>query len=350
MHMKTARSTGTSTQGIAASARKHIISRLTKAHSLAKELLGALSDQGSSGSSEVDVLEARAYAASIEGSRQFERQRWTECLVAYSEARVIYAALLSCDKKEAFKDTLASVVDPSLRYAAYKSQIPRSRPVAAIARNYFPRSDADLVLLITKKDAELLRDEPASSTASSIREQDRVPKTITWRTRTVPLEDAAISIALASVEAASIKLSTALSSDARTIPRKDKAAAYDEVLIASQDAVDATKHAIDELVSEGVGQSDQRMQALQVTRTAVNYALVGWRIGRNRILAGPQDGALVETGNARKAARKSGSDGKDRMEQTEGTGRQLARYRERVVLYDGILQVRFEIPLDTTSC
>ncbi|KAI9780399.1 MAG: hypothetical protein M1816_002857 [Peltula sp. TS41687] len=339
MHVKSASSAGATSGTITGSARTHIISRLTKAYNTAQELVRLLDDQTVSsggGGSDDDLLEARAYAASLDGARQFEKQHWKECLISFSEARIIYTALLSADKKEVFKDILTSVVDPSLRYAAYRSQIPRSQPVLAIARRFFPRSadDAELVSLIRKKDPDLLNEKPSA-------EQDNVPKTITWRTRTVEIEDAAISLALAAVDTASTKLPSLLNSDDGRLSAGEKAAAYDEVLIASQDAVDATKHAIEELIGEGVGQSDRRMQALQVTRTAVNYALIGWRIGRNRMLIGPEDGAGMEGGGSmRRRPRKRTTDGEEEavVEKPEGTGRQLARLRERVVLYDAILQ------------
>lgn len=334
--MKSASSADTSTGVITGSTRKHIISRLTKAYNTAQELVRVLDEQSVSESSDDDLLEARAYASSLDGARQFEKKHWKECLISFSEARIIYTAFLSADKKDVFKDILTSVVDPSLRYAAYRTQIPRSQPVIAIARQFYPQSDVNLVSLINNKDPDLLNDKPSRESSA---EQDNIPRTITWRTRTVEIEDAAISLALASAVTASTKLSSILNSDSDNISENEKAAAYDDVLIASQDAVDATKHATEELIGEGVGQGDKRMQALQVTRTAVNYALIGWRIGRNRILIGPQDGAVMANGVTRKRPRKQISDGKDALEKPEGTGRQLARLREHVVLYDAILQV-----------
>lgn len=74
------------------------------------------------------------------------------------------------------------------------------------------------------------------------------------------------------------------------------------------------------------------MQALQVTRTAVNYALVGWRVGRNRVLCGEQDGLLFDSEQT-KAPR-----GRRQASRQEGTGKKLARLREKVALYDSTLQ------------
>jgi signal recognition particle subunit SRP68 len=147
------------------------------------------------------------------------------------------------------------------------------------------------------------------------------------------LEDAAIATALASVNAAARKLSETLASSTTSQP-KDRASAYDDILIASQDAVDATKHAIDELVSEGVGQGDRRMQSLQITRTAVSYDMVSWRIGRNRVLVGERDGAVLDDSSANLPKKKN----RNKPLKEEGTGRKLAHLREKAVLYDSILQ------------
>lgn len=84
---------------------------------------------------------------------------------------------------------------------------------------------------------------------------------------------------------------------------RDKAAAYDDILIASQDAADATKRATDELEKEKVDEGDPRMQDLRVTSLAVNYDLVSWRVGRNRVLIGDDDGVAFEPQKQKKPKR-----------------------------------------------
>ncbi|CAG8970697.1 hypothetical protein HYALB_00003452 [Hymenoscyphus albidus] len=313
----------TETKGITGSTRSHIISRLHKASTHAKILFDILLDQETTKATDRDVLEARAYVASLVGATEFEKQGWEACLRSYSEARIIYSALSTATKSEIFKDLLSNPIDVSIRYGAYQMRMPRTVAVPSIARKFFPTENAKLLAQVEKLDPDVLKEHATKSQAEDT-ESEMVPKTITWRSRTVNLEDAAISTALISVKTAVEKLSETLAS-ASAAQAKDKAAAYDDVLIFSQDAVDATKHAIDELVGEGVGQGDKRMQSLQITRTAVSYDMVSWRIGRNRVLVGGQDGADNSPG-----AHKSGKE--------EGTGKRLARYRERAVLYDGILQ------------
>lgn len=157
---------------------------------------------------------------------------------------------------------------------------------------------------------------------------------ITWRGRTANVVDAAIGQALVSVDAASAALNQPTASFSSP---KDQANAYDDILIASQDAVDATRRAIEELEKEGIDEGDARMQDLRVTNLAVNYDLIAWRIGRNRVLIGPDDG-LTFPPNPPQKPRRPRKDGKEWAEREEPTGRKLARLRERIALYDAILQ------------
>ncbi|KAH0555800.1 hypothetical protein GP486_006254 [Trichoglossum hirsutum] len=334
--MKSTHSVDTAPKGITGSTRRHIISRLHKAATYANELVKLLGDRETTGASETDILEARAYCACLSGAMKFEKQNWEDSLKFYSEARVIYDTLTSSTKKDTFRDLLSTAIDPSIRYSAYQRQLPRTVAIPTIARRYFPHSDSELVTAIEKLDPDALSEKPSQKKGSAAA-PDSVPKTITWRSRTVALEDASIALALAAVSTASGNLSTFLSSPrSPELMPKEKAAAYDDVLTASQDAVDATKRAIDELIAEGVDQGDKRMQGLQVTKTAVNYALVGWRIGRNRVLSGEHDGASMRTVVARKP-KKSGKSGKPHAEK-EGKGGKLSKLRERVALYDATLQ------------
>jgi signal recognition particle subunit SRP68 len=105
----------------------------------------------------------------------------------------------------------------------------------------------------------------------------------------------------------------------------------------SQDAVDATKQAIEEMKGEGVEQSDPRMQSLQITRTAVNFETVSWRIGRNRILTGHHDGAPEEYG-AKKRRKGKTAEEVAKHEKELPPGKKLAKLKEKVALYDGTLQ------------
>ncbi|KAF7886853.1 uncharacterized protein EAF02_003500 [Botrytis sinoallii] len=314
------------TKGITGSTRSHIVSRLHKATIYANDLFRLLSDKSTTNANDVDILEARAYAAALAGAMEFEKQSWEACVKRYAEARIIYTALSKVTKADIFKDLLTDPVDPSIRYGAYKMGLPRTLAISAIARKNFPSEDQELTSQVEKLDPHCLKDEGTLSEVESL-ESDGTIKTIVWRSRTVVLEDAAIATALGSVKAATTKLSDALSSSSP----KDRGFAYDDILIASQEVVDATKHAIDELVSEGVGQGDKRMQSLLVTRTAVSYDMIGWRIGRNRVMVGQQDGIIdyVQSFPAEKGKRST----KD-----EPIGRKLAKLREKVVLYDAILQ------------
>ncbi|KAJ6044946.1 uncharacterized protein N7446_003144 [Penicillium canescens] len=326
MHMKSTHSADPSAKGISGAARRHIISRLSKATGYAQHLVTLLHEQSGSGASDIDVLETRAYLAMISGSLWLEKRKWEQCLRDFSIARVIYTALGQRVKKDAFRDLLSGTVDPSMRYAAYQMKLPRSKPTSSLSIEFFP-SDSDIRAEVEKIAPSCLAEEAAGTRRTAEGEVQELPQSVTWRSRTVPLEDASISQSLAAASAAEARLTSWLADAGKSATDKEKAAAYDNVIIASQDAVDATKTAIDDLVNEGVDPSDKRMQALQITRTAVNYTLVGWRVGRNRVLCGKQDGLSFEEPTA----------GKD-TKHTVGNGKKLNKLRERVVLYDSTLQ------------
>ncbi|KAJ5278903.1 hypothetical protein N7478_004275 [Penicillium angulare] len=329
MHMKSTHSADPSAKGISGAARRHIISRLQKASGYAQQLVSLLHDQSTSGANDIDILEARAYLATISGALSLEKRKWEQCLHDYAIARVIYTTLGQRVKKDAFRDLLTGTVDPSLRYAAYQMKLPRSKPTSSLAIEYFP-SDSEIRSEVEKIDPACLAQEAAGTRRTADGEVQKLPESVTWRSRTVPLEDASISQALASASAAQALLGTWLNEAGRSATAKDQAAEYDNVIIASQDAVDATKSAIDDLANEGVDAGDKRMQALQITRTSVNYGLVGWRIGRNRVLCGNKDGLAFEDDQVSAAGKKSN--------QTGGNGKKLNQLRERVVLYDSTLQ------------
>ncbi|KAF2800935.1 hypothetical protein K505DRAFT_344804 [Melanomma pulvis-pyrius CBS 109.77] len=336
MAMKAAHAEDNADKNITGSTRQHILSRLHKAIKHAEEVVELLSNQTASGANDTDILEAKAYAYSLAGAEEFEKQaegvkdsdaspqRWTPCLTNYSAARVIYSSLLKATKKDLFKEILANTTDPSIRYAAYQHRIPRTVGVPAVSKKFFPRDEPKLVQAVEKLDATALQEEETTSSGSKI----------TWRNRTANIVDAAIGQALVSVEAASTELASVLDS---TSSPKERANAYDDVLIASQDAADATRRAIEELEKEGVDEGDARVQDLRVTSLAVNYDLIAWRVGRNRILIGADDG-LTFPPNATRKPQRPRKDGKEWAEREEPTGRKLARLRERVALYDAILQ------------
>lgn len=330
MHMKSTHSADTSAKGISGAARRHIISRLNKATGYAQHLVSLLHEQSLSGASDMDILETRAYLAMISGTLWLEKRKWEQCLQDYSIARVIYTALGQRVKRDAFRDLLSGTVDPSLRYAAYQMKLPRSKPTSSLAIEFFPL-DSEIRAEVEKIDPSCLAEEAAGTRRTAEGEVQELPQSVTWRSRTVPLDDASISQSLAAASAAEARLTTWLVDAGKSAAAKDKAAAYDNVIIASQDAVDATKSAIDDLASEGVDPSDKRMQALQITRTAVNYTLVGWRVGRNRVLCGEMDGLSFEQ-------QQPTSNGKDNAKHTTGNGKKLNKLRERVVLYDSTLQ------------
>ena len=295
---------GDAEQDLPGSSRKHVLSRLRKASKHAQHLYSLLHDEKSTcKASDTDALESRAYAASLTGAFEFEKHAtqpaskdasaqksaWRSCLQYLSVAHIIYTALLHETKADVFKETLVGTIDPSIRYAAYQSRIPRTIPVGQIAKQYFPTSEKELVAAVEKLQPSVLK---ADQAQEKIEANDGtvkdVPTSISWRGRTAPIADASIGQAVATTSLAIDKLSEAVQevSKGSIGPHTPKilSAAYDPVLNAAQESINATRHAIAELGREGVPEGDSRMQDLRVTDTAVNYELIAWRIGRNRVL------------------------------------------------------------------
>jgi len=190
MAMKAAHAEDNADQSITGSTRQHIISRLHKAVRSANEVVALLADNAS-GATDVDSLEAKAYAYALAGAEEFEKQaegtktgdvsaqRWTPCLNNYSAARVIYSTLLKATKKDLFKEVLAGTTDPSIRYAAYQQRIPRTVGVPSVAKKFFPRDEADLLKAVEKLDPSALQEEEATPSGKSCTKKWRLCHVLT---------------------------------------------------------------------------------------------------------------------------------------------------------------------------
>ena len=168
MHMRSIHAEDQAGGRITGNARSHILSRLNKASKQANKLVELLHDQDASRSTHTDLLEAEAYLSVLQGAENFERDyvseesdfnSWTACLQENSKARIIYISLLHQTKRDLFKEVLAGAIDPTIRYAAYKSQISRTIPVETIAKRYFPQNREDLRSAVAKLDPHALSEE-----------------------------------------------------------------------------------------------------------------------------------------------------------------------------------------------
>ena len=319
------------------STKRQIVSRFRRAITYATNLVDILHDQSTTGATSHDLLEAKAYLSLLSGGLEFERNRWASCIQNYSFVRLVYTALANHTQTDLYQDLLEGTVDPSIRYAAYQKKLPRTKAISDIAIEHFPASESEARQQIA--DADITAFETTAEKAAAQAEgAGDVPTSIEWRGRIVKLEDASIAQALVTAKVKEDALAEKLASfeDGKT-NAKELAAAYDDIINARQEATDATKTAIDELVAEGVDQGDSRIQGMQITRTAINYGVIEWRVGRSRILCGDQDGLIFEPTKARPNQRPR-KDGRERLIRDEPSGRKLARLRERVALYDSILQ------------
>lgn len=322
MHMKsfTADSSETSSREM----KEHIRSRLAKATSYALQLRRLYSSPGSP-ASDVDVVEAAAYATSLSGALAFEKAHWEDALREFAVSRICYDALLvggGRDKSgEVYKEFLTSTVDPSIRYAAYQMGIARTVDIGVLARQFFPKEGEgsvegeDLVERAKKLHSGIFGDGVAApGDVMEGVEQTVVVNEVNWRGRTASVDDADIAVSLGEAKRSEEELRKIL--EGKKDKSKRTADDFDGVLAAWQDCVTETKKAIDKAHAEGVSGADLRLQKLQLIYTYVNYGLIGWRVGRNRLMAKEIEEGLKEAEEV-----------------------QLGKLRELVVLYDAILQV-----------
>lgn len=374
MHIKSSHAEDNASKGISGPTRKHIISRLHKAVGHARHLVSLLADRSATKASDQDHLEAEAYALYLAGSEAFEQQvskifenaeaqkeAWSACLTRFSEAHVIYSSLLFSTQKDVYREVIGGNIDPSIRYAAYQSKLPRTIAVSTVAKRHFRRDQQKDVLAAVQKLNPNALSEDSSQKVSTDKGVSNVPipTTITWRKRSAPIADAAIGQSLAATALAASNLSESFSSHIGAAPnsRSNKpqklAAAYDPVLTSAQDTVDAVRRSIADLTKEGVTESDSRMQDLRVSDLAVNYSLVSWRIGRNRVLIGgasADDGATFEAeadplqrSKAKKSENRQNAmdidhDEKALKPKAESVPRAISRLTTRVVLLDSTIQ------------
>ena len=217
---------------------------------------------------------------------------------------------------EIYKEFLTSTVEPSIRYAAYQMGIPRTTEIVQVARKFFPKdADEGLVERIGGLNPRAFG-ESAEGGAMDGMQQTPTITSANWRGRVAVIEDADIAVALGAAQKAEEGLRTLVSSRSSD-GKKTTAEDFDGLLLAWQDCVDETKKTIDKAVSEGVSGADPKLQKLQLIFTYVNYKLISWRIGRNRLLAEGIEAGMKES---------------NEVEQW--------RLKELIALYDAILQVR----------
>ncbi|OAP55400.1 hypothetical protein AYL99_10373 [Fonsecaea erecta] len=337
MAMKSAQSAENTQKPMPGSTKRQIASRLRRAITYAENLVTVLQDRSTTGAKAIDELEARAYLAMLKGSLDFEKGRWQGCVQNYSIPQIVYTTLARSSKADTYRELLSGIVDPSIRYAAYQMKMPRTKAINDIAIENFPQSETTVRKEIEGINAQAFS--TGTEAAPTKGGPKEIPSTISWRSRKVNLEDANISQALGFSKEREEELNAAYKSfKDGFLSAEDLATAYEEVITALQDAADATKTAIDELIAEGVDTGDSRLQSLQITRTAVNCGVIEWRVGRNRVLCGATDDGLAFESEKITKFFKPRKDGQPRAPKEESSGRKLSRLRERVALYDSILQ------------
>lgn len=310
-----------------AETKKQIVSQLVHATKIVESLVAVLADSGS-GATSTDVLSAWAYAAVLKGDASFRGKKWQQCLESYATAKIIYTILPATTVEgNIFKDYVSDSVDTPLRFAQRQLNIPTSLSILGLSKKHFPQLDQALVSRVEEVAPGFLKEGDTEMTDGG------ALRTVTWRSRKVPVEDAEIALKLDALDTAASELSQKLSSSSELRPN-NRAEAYDAVLEISNDAVDATQQVIDELKEQGVAQGDSRMQSLAVLRTKLKYDLLSWQIGRNRVLMGDKDGAVLGDGPSVKRKTKLPEVDQPLIKDSQ----QVKQQEKKVNLYDKTLQ------------
>lgn len=311
--------------------RSQIVSKLVQATKIVERLVTTLSDK-ESGATAADVLSAWAYGAVLKGDASFRGKKWEQCLESYSISKIVYSALPTSPLEgNNFRDFVSDSVDTPLRFAQRRLDIPTTLSILALAKKYFPQSDEALSSRVEEVAPGILKGTEDTTMTDS--DADGALRTATWRNRKVPVEDAEIALKLEALETAASELAQKLGSSSDLRPNS-KAEAYDAVLEISNDAVDATQQAIDELKEQGIAQGDSRMQNLAILRTKLKYDLLSWQIGRNRVLMGERDGAVLEDGPSLKSKKKLQEADQPLIKDSQ----QVKQQEKKVNLYDKTLQ------------
>lgn len=308
--------------------KKQVVSQLVHATKIVEKLVAVLAD-GESGATSANVLSAWAYAAVLKGDASFRDKKWQQCLASYSTAKIIYTVLPTTTVEgNIFKDHVTDSVDTPLRYAQRQLDIPTSLSILALSKKHFPQSDQSLVSRVEEVAPGFLKEEEDTEMTDG-----GALRTVTWRNRKVPVEDAEIALKLNALDSAASDLSHKLGSSSE-VRANNRAEAYDAVLEISNDAVDATQQVIDELKEQGVAQGDSRMQSLAILRTKLKYDLLSWQIGRNRVLMGDKDGAVLGDGPRVKRRNKLPEVDQPLIQDSQ----QVKQQEKKVNLYDKTLQ------------
>lgn len=337
--MKSTHTADSANQPLTGSTKRQVISRLRKATIYADTLVQVLKELSSRDSHRAQVLEAQAYSSMLSGNLLFEKAKWRACIRCFSASRVIYAVLTNYPKNDTFKELLSSTIDPSLRYAAYQCDLPRTKAVSELAVETISEEDCQLKSEIESVDPNAFQtmNKKEHRQEKDAAESEPTPSSIAWRSRIVKIEDASIAQILAVALAKEQRLITQYQDQSPEMDQTLLINLYEEVITARQESVDVTKTAIEELAAEGVEVGDPRVQSLQITKTAVSFALIEWQVGRNRVLCGPGDGVVSEFHSGKQVRSRKGST-EAQKQKVESSGKRLSRLRQLLLQYDSSLQ------------
>ncbi|KAF9366553.1 signal recognition particle subunit srp68 [Mortierella sp. NVP85] len=252
--------------------QSHYKGRLRKAAKYAEQLESICS----ANTGKVDVrtaLDAQAYAALMSGYVLFESQQWQEALEKFSAARAIYdkLSLAGTPHQEALCHAAMDEIDPNIRFCAYSLR--GVVDVEELVKMSAAKKGSDVLM----REIEHLITQTRQAKAQDL-------KSISWRSKTLPLRNAKLAAAILAAQDAAAELNELSDSTSEV-----KLEQFDKVL---QAYAEAEKHVTKALKEDAIAaakvkssKSEQNTAELNLVATFINYSYLRHAIDRNLLLA-----------------------------------------------------------------
>ncbi|OLL26557.1 Signal recognition particle subunit SRP68 [Neolecta irregularis DAH-3] len=218
-------------------------------------------------SDDISVIQVSAYLLDFSAQHKSVKGSLEDSLREFSNCRNILVALDKLESCENVK-SMISMLEPNIRYCAYVLGLP-SRDISGIAE-HFGIEDKDVVCRIDRLDPRVLEPLDESEMIASVSE-------ITWRGKTVQVDNADVGMTLARVQKAQYEVECM-----EPLGPKARAQAFDGLLLALSEAQDAVQRAVEE--EERSLQNEEKIQRLQIALTYTSYYGISKRIERDLLL------------------------------------------------------------------
>ncbi|XP_033097462.1 signal recognition particle subunit SRP68-like [Anneissia japonica] len=284
--------------------RFHLTARLCKAVKYAEEL------EVLSQSSKCDArskLEAQAYHAWMRGTLLFEREKWQDCIEAFTTAKTIYEKLAGAlnEEQRAIYAQRVEEIAPNIRYCAY---------------NIGDESAINDLMQMRVKSGGEMSSNLDILLAQTREKQAATLSEVTWRGRTVPVKSEQIRGFFLSVQESDKEVAAAEDVES-------KISVYESLLMGCKDALQILRDELktDANFKQRTQRAESQVSGLQYLYTYVMYIRHTKTIERNMLLAESLKENLVGS-------------------PTFTENRKVTKPQDLIRIYDIILQSLGELP------